>query len=155
MPKRRYEATLLARSSYWLSEALIYGVRLQAELAVIDASRRNEVRSRNIDKVIDAELRLALALEAYGEILKGGDLRSAEECVDELEIPVWVDRKPNVRQEYVDPVEQRDIRRSMARDLNWKQKRLAKLVAAGATGPEVRELAREIKAKERFGEESS
>lgn len=128
-------------------------MRLQAELAAIDEPRRREVRRQNLDKVIDAELCLALALEAYGEVVKGGDLARAQRCVDELEIPVWSDRRRHGSSEYEDPVKQRGERRALRRDLGRKKKRLEELKRKGETGREVRDLERELRAWERLGEE--
>lgn len=136
--------TLLSKCSRWLAEAVTYSVRLECEMAAIPLAERDKAADAGVDRLMDAENRLALALEAFGEVVTQGDLARATACVEELEKPVWATSESarSWRQSYPDPIAVRRVGRREAGALARKRK-------LGQTGPDIRALEREVKAGER------
>lgn len=99
-------------------------------------------------RVMDAERRLAMALEAYGEIVRGGDEQRAEVLIRELEVPYYESRRPKKRRAYEDPVRQREDQRGLRRELQAKRKQVERLRKQGGGRRALRELEREIQVLE-------
>ncbi len=140
----------LVKASYWLAAELRHVMRFEAELAVLEWVAHRTTRRECSKHLVDADRRLALALEAYGEALRGGAGERVEAIVDELEISRSESRRPNVRQAYEDPIDGREERRRTMRDVAKKKKRLEELLHEGGETHETRQLQRQIEAWEEF-----
>ena len=73
--------SLLGKASQWLAHTLTHVVRMEAQLAAVEPGRRDKVEDEGYGRFKDAERRLMLALEAYGELVGGGDVVRAEAVI--------------------------------------------------------------------------
>ena len=141
---RRADVGALAKTSYWLAQTFSHVMRMQAQLAAIEPEWREKAEARNASRLADAEDRLALALEAFGDVIRGGDDARAERIVAELETPYSSTRHSNAQREYEDLIRRREDGRSLRRRLDRLQKRLARMTAMGAPASERRSVRAEI-----------
>src|SRR5690349_15115494 len=100
--------TTLGKASRWLGKALVHCVGMEAQLAAVDEHRRDDVRSECSGRFTDAEERLMISLEAYGESLPGGNAKRAAALIRELEVPYWATTRAPRGPGYEDPVEVRE-----------------------------------------------
>jgi hypothetical protein len=142
------EVTTLGRASHCLGKALVHCVGMEAQLAAVDELRRDDVRSECSGRFADAEERLMIALEAYGESLPGGNAKRAEALVRELEVPYWATTRARRGPRYEDPVEVRERTRYVRRRLKAMKKRLERLKKEGGSKREIRDLEKEIEVLE-------
>ena len=147
-PKNEEEVGPLIKATYWLSRALTQSMLMQADLSTVDGARREQVRSRYYPRFNDAERRLALALEAYGELVRGGDQGRIDAVIAELEVSYGQSRRRGRGGGYRDPIEEREEHRSFRRKLAKLKKKAARLREAGGSTRELRELEQEIKVLE-------
>jgi hypothetical protein len=131
----------LAKSCHWLADTLMLAVSSAG-----GASTRT---------FLDLERRLALAVEAYGEMVRGGDLARVEVLLRELETPDWSSRRSSGGYEYYDAMYMRENSRYCRRRLVALRKRLERITAAGASARETRDLRREVEAFERVFEDEA
>jgi hypothetical protein len=133
-----------------LAQSAAHAVHLYAGLAAIEPASRDEALRRNSSRLTDAENRLALALEGFGEVIRNGDHVRAEKIVAELEVPRG-DRRRR-RREYRDLIRCRDNDRAMLRRLDRLRRRMAEMKASRAPSSELRPLRSEIKILEEICE---
>jgi hypothetical protein len=148
MPKSA-EVSLLAKVSHWLSDAVSHVVAMQAGLAAIeDPVLREESWHRSFRRILDAERRLALALEAYGEVVRGGNIGRAELVVAELEVNYGESRRPHRPHDYLDPVRAREHDRTMRRRLVRMRSQVERMKSEKQARRGIRHLEQEIEVLE-------
>jgi hypothetical protein len=140
--RREYEATLVAKASEWLAQELDTTIHFLTEVAQLREPPRDKIKGPTLSKHIENQHRLALALEVYGEAVRGGDRARIEVALRELEMPAWKERRSE--HWYHDPIELLDYRRRTRRLVARKRKELEALRAQGARPSEIRKLERTI-----------
>lgn len=153
MPKRKesgrtFEISEIQKASYWLSHSVVRLGILFADFAAFDDVTRDQVRRTYLRRVGDVAEELSIALEAYGEIIRAGDVLRAQLAIAELESPVDVARRRKSAFPYQDPVEMRSGRRSLHRRLLALKKALAATKRENGKKREVRSLESDIKVLE-------
>jgi hypothetical protein len=116
MPKG-LEVGQLRQTSYWLAQTLSRVIQLHAGLAAIEPASRAEAARLNFGRLSDAEDRLALAIEGFGEVVLWGKSARAARIVSELEVPRGVSRRPSARHDYRDLIRWREEERALRRKL--------------------------------------
>lgn len=155
MPRRSaggnqvYEASLLAKASHWVAESMVRLALPCADYSAKDARSRSEAEDLYLHRVGQAQQMLALALEAYGEVVRSGDLARAERAIAEMEIPWYADRRPVGSYYYIDPIASLDDLRHIRRKVAGMKKQLEKMKSDGTTRGQ-REIEREIEALEKL-----
>ena len=142
------EVGQLAQTSYWLAQTLAHVVQLHAGLAAMDPVSRSLGENANSARLADAENRLALAIEGFGEVIRGGDSARAERIVAELEIPNGVGRRRGARHGYRDLIRWRKDGRALRRRLERLRGQLERMTAEGAPAQARRPLRAEIRVLE-------
>jgi hypothetical protein len=145
---KRFSISLVARASRWVAEAASELVRLQVGIAVTQAQSLEDLRSKNLRVVLDAERRLALAVESYGELVKEGDVARALACLAELEIPPYASRRQKMVLKYEDPIRTFEVRRMLRRKLERMKQQAARMEEDKVKGRALADLRREIAAFE-------
>jgi hypothetical protein len=140
--RREYEATLVAKASEWLARELDTTIYFLIDVGELPGPARDKYKGATLHRHIEHNLRLALALEVYGEAVRGGDQRRIEAGLRELELPSWKERRSG--HWYHDPIERLDYRRRTQRLVAKIRKELEALRAKGGKPSEIRKLEREI-----------
>jgi hypothetical protein len=139
--RRPKDIGTLTKASGWLADALTTSIFVAAAHT---ATHR---------RIRDLELRLAIALEVYGETIRGGDAARVQVLLDELETDADADRRSPAPYQYEDPVYQRDGMRYVRRRTKTLRSRLDRMDAAGTPRRETRHLREEVEMMEKhFGE---
>src|SRR5688572_11420248 len=131
--RRKSEISPLAKSSYWVSCTLCQLLQHVAFVAVVDSPEQGKVYKANFRTLMDYQLRLALALEAYGEALRSGSEARIEAIVRELEIFYGELRHANRRFPYEDGLVTRERDRGFRRRLVRQRKLLERMRADRAS----------------------
>lgn len=121
----------LAKVSHWIAHDLSWVVALSA-------------RAGSTSRLLDTEARLALGLEAYGEILRGGNEARIEAVLRELEAGQFALSRPKTPYEYSDPLERLETRRRMKRRARALRRRVDRMTAEGVGGRALRDAKQEL-----------
>src|SRR5262245_14461891 len=78
---KRSEVGQLAQTSYWLAQTLAHVIQLHAGLAAIEPAWRARSERINAARLSDAENRLALAIEGFGDVIRNGDCARVDRIV--------------------------------------------------------------------------
>ena len=111
----------LTKVSHWIASDLGWLIEVAA-------------RAGRTSVLLDTEARLALGLEAYGEILRGGDAARVEAALRELEAGPFALSRSRTPYEYRDPLERLETRRRMRRRARRLRKQVDRMTAAGVGG---------------------
>jgi hypothetical protein len=147
MPKRT-EGGQLAQTSYWLAQTLAHVVQLHVGLAAIEPPFRAQAEKANAARIADAEDRLALAIEGFGEVLRHGDSARAEQIIAELEVPNGVSKRQRARCSYPDLIRWREDGRRLRRSLDRLRRQLDQTGADGLPARDRRRVRAEIRTLE-------
>jgi hypothetical protein len=126
----------LAKLSHWIASDLGWLVALAA-------------RGGSTSSLLDSEARLALGLEAYGEILRGGDSARVDAALRELETDFGAPSRRRTPFEYSDPLEVLETRRRMGRRARRLRRKVDRMKAEGVGGRVLRDVEQELAVYER------
>ena len=147
MPKSA-DVGQLVQTSYWLAQTLSHVVQFHAGLAALDPASRAQSENTNFARLADAENRLALAIEAFGEATRNGDGQRVERIIAELEVPYGVSKRPRARRSYPDLIRWRADGRALRRRLERLRRQLGRTGAEGLPARERRRVRAEIRTLE-------
>jgi hypothetical protein len=99
--------------------------------------------------LLGSEARAALGLEAYGEILRGGDSARVDTALRELETDFGAPSRRRTPFEYSDPLEVLETRRRMGRTARRLRKQVDRMTAEGVGGHALRDAQQELAVYER------
>jgi len=126
----------LAKVSHWIASDLGWLIAVAA-------------RGGRTSLLLDTEARLALGLEAYGEILRGGDPARIDAALRELETGHFALSRSRTPFEYRDPLERLETRRRMKRRARALHKKVERTTTEGVGGRALRDAKQELAAYER------
>jgi len=121
----------LAKVSHWIACDLGWLIAVSA-------------RAGRTSVLLDSEARLAVGLEAYGEILRGGDSARVDAALRELETDFGAPSRRRTPFEYSDPLEVLETRRRMGRRARHVRKQVDRMTGEGVGGRALRDAQQEL-----------
>jgi hypothetical protein len=121
----------LAKVSHWIASDLGWLIAVSA-------------RAGRTSVLLDSEARLALGLEAYGEIMRGGDAARIDAALRELETGHFALSRSRTPFEYRDPLEKLETRRRMKRRARALRKKVERMTVEGVGGRALRDVEQEL-----------
>jgi len=121
----------LAKVSHWIACDLGWLIAVSA-------------RAGRTSVLLDSEARLAVGLEAYGEILRDGDTARIDAALRELETGHFALMQSRTPFEYRDPLERLETRRRMKRRARALHKKVERMAAEGFGGRALRDAKQEL-----------